>query len=44
MVAGATISTDLSDKEWLKALKGIGETEGYYTNLTDTHAAVFIEQ
>lgn len=44
MVAGATISTDLSDKGWLKALKVIGETDGYFTELTDTHAAVFIEQ
>ena len=44
MVAGATISTDLSDKEWLQALRVIGEAEGYYTELTDTHAAVFIEQ
>ena len=44
MVAGATISTDLSDKDWLKALKVIGETDGYFTELTDAHAAVFIEQ
>ncbi len=44
MVAGATISTDLSDKEWLKALKRIGETEGYFTELTDAHSAIFVEQ
>ena len=44
MVAGATISADFSDDEWLHALKSIGETEGYYTELTETHAAVFIEQ
>ncbi len=44
MVAGATISTDLSDNEWLNALKVIGETDGYFTELTDAHAAVFIEQ
>lgn len=44
MVAGATISTDLSDKEWLKALKRIGETTGYFAELTDVHSAVFVEQ
>ncbi|MDA8585695.1 phosphoadenosine phosphosulfate reductase [Rhodobacteraceae bacterium] len=44
MVAGATISTDLSDKDWLKALKVIGEASGYFTELTDAHATVFIEQ
>ena len=44
MVAGAAISTDLSDSEWLYALREIGEREGYYTSLGDDHAAVFIEQ
>ncbi len=43
MGAGATISTDLSDKDWLKALRVIAEGEGYYTELTRDHAAVFIE-
>ena len=43
MGAGATISTDLSDKDWLKALRVIGETDGYYTDLSKNHAAVFIE-
>ena len=44
MVAGAAISTDLSDAEWLKALRGIGEKGGYFSSLGDKHAAVFIEQ
>ena len=43
MGAGATISTDLSDKEWLDALRDFGEREGYFTNLSKNHAAVFIE-
>jgi hypothetical protein len=43
MGSGATISTDLSDKEWLDALRDIGEREGYFTDLTEQHAAVFIE-
>ena len=44
MVAGAAIPTDLSDKAWLKALKRIGDAEGYYAELTDAHSAVFVEQ
>ncbi len=44
MVAGAAISTDLSDADWLKALRGIGEAGGYFSSLGDNHAAVFIEQ
>ncbi|MCV6592919.1 MAG: phosphoadenosine phosphosulfate reductase [Silicimonas sp.] len=43
MGAGATISTDLSDKDWLAALRAIGEAEGYFTELTKDHSAVFIE-
>lgn len=44
MVAGAAISTDLSDPEWLDALRGIGENGGYFSSLGKDHAAVFIEQ
>jgi len=44
MVAGAAISTDLTDAEWLRALRGIGEKGGYFSSLGDNHAAVFIEQ
>lgn len=44
MVAGAAISADLSDAEWLKALRDIGETDGYYSSLGSKHAAVFVER
>ena len=43
MVAGAAISTDLSDAAWLKALQSIGEKGGYYSSLGDKHAAVLVE-
>ena len=43
MGAGATISTDLSDSDWLDALRLIGDNEGYFTDLTPNHAAVFVE-
>ena len=44
MVTGASISADLTDAEWLEALSSLGERGGYFSNLTDSHAAVFIEQ
>lgn len=44
MVAGAAISADLSDAEWLKALRDIGESDGYYSSLGRKHAAVFVER
>ena len=44
MVAGAAISADLSDAEWLKALRDIGESDGYFSSLGSKHAAVFVER
>ncbi|MEO9825015.1 MAG: phosphoadenosine phosphosulfate reductase [Paracoccaceae bacterium] len=44
MVAGAAISADLSDAEWLKALRDIGESDGYFSSLGRKHAAVFVER
>lgn len=44
MVAGATISADLSDDAWLKALRGLGERHGTYSELGDAYSAVFVEQ
>ena len=44
MVAGATISTELSDAEWWDALRGIGNEHGGFSNLGRHHAAVFVEQ
>ena len=44
MVAGAAISADLTNAEWLQRLRGIGERDGYYSSLGPKHAAVFIEQ
>ena len=44
MVAGAAISADLSDAEWLKALRDIGEADGYFSSLGRKHAAVFVER
>ena len=44
MVAGATISGDLSDKAWLKKLRSIGERHGTYSELGDAYSAVFVEQ
>ena len=44
MVAGAAISGDLSDDEWLNALRDIGEKHGTYSELDDTHIAFFAEK
>jgi hypothetical protein len=44
MVAGAAISADLSDAEWLKALRDIGERDGYFSSLGRKHAAIFVER
>lgn len=44
MVAGATISADLSDGAWLKALREIGEERGTYSELGSAYSAVFVEQ
>lgn len=44
MVAGATISAELSDKAWLSALRQIGEHHGTYSDLGENYSAVFIEQ
>lgn len=44
MVAGAAISADLTDAEWLERLRGIGERDGYFSSLGKDHAAVFVER
>ena len=44
MVAGAAISADLSDAEWLSELKRIGEENGTYSGLGKDFSALFIEQ
>ncbi len=44
MVAGATISADLSDDGWLKALRDIGERHGTYSELGENYSAVFVEK
>lgn len=44
MVAGATISVDLSDEAWLEALGKIGKKHGSYLRLGDGHSAVYIDQ
>ena len=44
MVAGATLSADLSDAEWLDALRTLGEESGAFSDLGKAHAAVFAEQ
>lgn len=44
MVAGAAMSGDLSDAEWLSKLRGIGEKDGYFSTLGKDHAAVFVER
>jgi hypothetical protein len=44
MVAGATISADLSDAEWLDALRKLGEESGSFSDLGTAHSAVFVEQ
>ena len=44
MVAGAALSDDLTDTQWLVQLEDIGEEEGYFSPLGDDHAAVFIDR
>lgn len=44
MVAGAAMSGDLSDAEWLEKLRGIGEKDGYFSNLGPDHASIFVER
>lgn len=44
MVAGATISPDLSEAEWLDALRNVGDAQGSYSDLGPDHAAVFVEK
>lgn len=44
MVAGATMSGDLSDEEWLTKLRSIGERDGYFSSLGQDHAAIFVER
>lgn len=44
MVAGAAMSGDLTDAEWLEQLRGIGERDGYFSTLGRDHAAVFVEK
>jgi len=44
MVAGATISADLNEPEWLDALRAISNAEGSYSDLGADHAAIFVEK
>lgn len=44
MVAGAALSEDLTDTQWLCELEEIGEAEGYFSPLGDNHAAVFVDR
>lgn len=44
MVAGAAMSGDLSDAEWLEKLREVGEKDGYFSNLGQDHAAIFVER
>lgn len=44
MVAGAAKSADLTDDEWLRMLRDIGERDGYFSSLGRRHSAVFVEQ
>ena len=44
MVAGAALSAELTDSQWLTELEEIGEEEGYFSPLGDNHAAVFIDR
>ena len=44
MVAGAALSDDLTDTQWLVQLEDIGEEEGYFSPLGDDHAAVFVDR
>ncbi len=44
MVAGAALSDDLTDTQWLCELEEIGEELGYFSPLGDDHAAVFVDR
>ena len=44
MVAGAAMTGNLSDAEWLSRLRDIGEKDGYFSSLGQDHAAVFVER
>lgn len=44
MVAGAAMSDDLTDAEWLEKLRGIGEKDGYFASLGTDHASIFVER
>ncbi len=44
MVAGAAMSDDLTDAEWLEKLRGIGERDGYFSSLGRDHASIFVER
>ncbi|MXQ07701.1 phosphoadenosine phosphosulfate reductase [Alphaproteobacteria bacterium GH1-50] len=44
MVAGANLSGDLTETQWLAELEEIGEEEGYFSPLGDNHAAVFVDR
>ena len=44
MVAGARISADLSEPDWLDALRRLGDAQGTYSDLGPNHSAVFVEK
>lgn len=44
MVAGATISPELSETEWLDALRAIGDANGSFSDLGREHSALFVEK
>jgi hypothetical protein len=44
MVAGAALSDDLTDTQWLCELEEIGEELGFFSPLGDDHAAVFVDR
>ncbi|MEM7717748.1 MAG: phosphoadenosine phosphosulfate reductase [Pseudomonadota bacterium] len=44
MVSGATISPDLSERDWLAALRRVAEAEGSFSGLGADHSAIFVEK
>lgn len=44
MVAGASISADLSEPDWLNALRALGNAHGSYSDLGSRHGALFVEK
>ena len=44
MVAGASISADLSEPDWLNALRALGNAHGSYSDLGSGHGALFVEK